>query len=282
VRQGFAAGSLPVTATSRPPYVAVLINSIHNHKFLITRFQKARYQANFIKIKYTMHVDERRNWVMKKRTKYLWNVAITLFLLIMASSQTFGSMNILLEDGRVITVPVNKNEVMGIMFDRTSVGVSGQAASSAIPVTLYWHMADDADVYLNGVPLRRYEPSFRTRGDEAPLPAFSASATLKNGDVFTVGGRRGGSYGFMLIAVDLTGRVVFKTDQQSWKVYRPGERNDWYQPGVAGSSPQVPVTVQPDPWYPQKELNKKHGNQALSIWGAPAETFCCLTATVSF
>ena len=49
----------------------------------------------------------------------------------------------------------------------------------AIPVTLYWHMADDADVYLNGSPLREYSPSFKTRGDEAPLPAFSTAACLR-------------------------------------------------------------------------------------------------------
>ena len=105
--------------------------------------------------------------------------------------------------------------------------------------------------------------------------------TLKDGDVFTVGGRRGGSCGLMLIAVDSSGRVVFKTDQQSWRVYIPGERSDWYQPGVASSSPKSPVTVQPDPWYPQKELNKKFNNIALSIWGVPSETFSYLTATVS-
>lgn len=149
------------------------------------------------------------------------------------------------------------------------------------PVTLYWHMADDADVYLNGVPLRAYEPSFRTRRDEAPLPAFSASAVLRNGDVFTVGGRRGGSYGFMLIAADASGRIVFKTDQEAWRVYLPGERFDWYLPHVAGSSPSSPVYIQPDPWYPQKELNRRFGNAALSIWGAPAQTFAYLTATVT-
>jgi hypothetical protein len=147
-------------------------------------------------------------------------------------------------------------------------GVKSQheRSSSGMPVTIYWHMADDADVYLNGSPLRDYKPSFKTRGDEAPRPAFSASATLKKGDVFTVGGRRGGSYGFMLIAVDTANRVVFKTDQK---------------PLVAASSPKVPVTVQPDPWYPQKELNKKYANVAFSIWGSPSETFCYLTATVS-
>jgi len=141
-------------------------------------------------------------------------------------------------------------------------------------------MADDADVYLNGVPLRRYEPSFKTRGDEAPQPAFSSSARLTNGDVFTVGGRRGGSYGFMLIAVDQSGRVVFKTDQNRWNVYMPGDRADWYLPAVANSSPKAPVTVQPDPWYPQKDLNRKYNNIALSIWAAPSERFTYLTSTV--
>jgi len=154
-------------------------------------------------------------------------------------------------------------------------------SSGGVPVTLYWHMADDADVYLNGTPLRVYQPSFQTRGDEAPRPAFSATATLKNGDVFTVGGRRGGSYGFMLIAVNSANRVVFKTEQTSWYVYRPGDRADWYLPQVAASSPKAPVMVQPDPWYPQKELNKKYANTALSIWGSPSERFCYLTATVS-
>jgi hypothetical protein len=155
------------------------------------------------------------------------------------------------------------------------------STTEGIAVTVYWHMADDADVYLNGKPLRYYEPSFKTRGDEAPQAAFSASAILNNGDVFTVGGRRGGSFGFMLIAVDSSDRVVFKTDQQSWKVYEPGDRADWYNQQVAMSSPTQPVTVQPDPWYPQKELNKKFGDIALSIWGAPSERFSYLTATVS-
>jgi hypothetical protein len=149
------------------------------------------------------------------------------------------------------------------------------------PVTVYWHMADDADVYLNGIPLRNYEPSFKTRRDEAPMPAFKAAAVIRTGDIFTVGGRRGGSYGFMLIATDSSGRIVFKTDPQTWRVYMPGDRTDWYQPAVAASSPSTPVTIQPDPWYPQKELNKQYGNAASSIWGLPSQTFAHLTATVS-
>jgi hypothetical protein len=150
------------------------------------------------------------------------------------------------------------------------------AGPGGIAVTVYWHMADNADVYLNGKQLRQYEPSFKTRPDEAPRPAFSAASILRNGDVFTVGGRRGGSFGFMLIAVDSTGRIVFQTDQQSWKVYEPGDHIDWFNPQIAVTSPTQPVTIQPDPWYPQKELNAKYGNKALSIWSTPANTFAYL------
>lgn len=157
---------------------------------------------------------------------------------------------------------------------------STPADASGIAVTVYWHMADDADVYLNGKPLRRYEPSFKTRPDEAPRPAFSASAILRNGDAFTVGGRRGGSFGFMLIAVDAAGKVVFQSDQQSWKVYEPGERPDWFSPSVAIASGIRPVTVQPDPWYPQKELNAKYGNKAVSIWSNPSNIFAYLYGIV--
>jgi hypothetical protein len=218
---------------------------------------------------------------MKGRMKHIWIMIIVAFTLFAISASTSGAMTVFLKDGRVVTVPVNRDDIMSISFEENPFASGDKNAVTAVPVTIYWHMADDADVYLNGKPLRRYEPSFKTRGDEAPQPAFSASVSLKDGDVFTVGGRRGGSYGLMLIAVDSSGRVVFKTDQQSWRVYIPGERSDWYQPGVASSSPKTPVTVQPDPWYPQKELNKKFNNVALSIWGVPSETFSYLTATVS-
>jgi len=172
------------------------------------------------------------------------------------------------------TTETKEANIKGDIDSTTSTGARGNA------VTVYWHMADDADVYLNGKPLRHYEPSFKTRPDEAPKPAFAASAIIRKGDVFTVGGRRGGSFGFMLIAVDSAGKVVFQSNQQSWKVYEPGDRTDWYNPQVAMSSPTQPVTVQPDPWYPQKELNAKYGNKALSIWSTPANTFAYLYGVV--
>jgi len=218
---------------------------------------------------------------MKKRNECLSVMLSTAVLVLALSACAFAGMNVFTKDGKVYSIPVNSNDIIGISFEEGPASLQGANAVAEVPVTLYWHMADDADVYLNGVPLRRYEPSFKTRGDEAPQPAFSVSAKLKNGDVFTVGGRRGGSYGFMLIAVDQYGRVVFKTDQQKWKVYMPGDRSDWYLPAVAHSSSKAPVTVQPDPWYPQKNLNQKFNNVALSVWGALSDTFSYLTATVT-
>ncbi|MCX7982149.1 MAG: hypothetical protein N2572_04470 [Syntrophales bacterium] len=202
-----------------------------------------------------------------------------LFLvsLLMGICLAQDKMVIFFKDGRSQSFDLNSIEK--IEYQPVS-GPYQKTTEKSIPVTIYWHMADNADVYLNGMPLRRYEPSFKTRRDEAPQPAFSARAVLKNGDVFTVGGRRGGSYGFMLIAVDSSDKVVFKTDQQTWKVYKPGDRPDWYLPNVAFSSPTLPVSVQPNPWPPQVELNRRYNNVATSIWGAPSEHFSYLMAVV--
>ncbi len=84
----------------------------------------------------------------------------------------------------------------------------------------------------------------------------------------------------MLIAVDENDRMVFKTDQRAWKVYEPGDRPDWYKPSVARQSPAHSVTVQNDPWYPQKTLNSKYGDTALSIWSSPDERFAYLYGVV--
>jgi len=154
-------------------------------------------------------------------------------------------------------------------------------APAGLPVTLYWHVADDADVYLNGKPLRDYTPSFKNRGDEAPHPAFSTSAVLSEGDVFTVGSRRGGSWGFMLTATDASGGVAFRTDSRSWRVYDPGERADWFEPAAAVKASSAAVSVQTDPWHPQKELNAKVDAQALSIWGNPGKGTAYLLGVVS-
>ena len=84
----------------------------------------------------------------------------------------------------------------------------------------------------------------------------------------------------MLIAVNSAGGIVFKTERESWKVYQPGDRADWFNPQVALSSPTQPITVQPDPWYPQKELNAKYGNKALPLWSTPGNTFAYLYGVV--
>ena len=220
--------------------------------------------------------------MMKFRNPVAASIALFLLFLFTVPGFCAGDGTVSMEQWLKIINPQETKKspppkTTEIKNDSESTRPSG---GQSIVVTLYWHMADDADVYLNGKPLRRYEPSFKTRPDEAPQPAFAASATLREGDVFTVGGRRGGSFGFMLIAVDAAGRVVFQTNGQSWKAYEPGDRPDWFNPQVALASSAKPVTVQPDPWYPQKELNAKYGNKALSIWNTPADTFAYLYGIV--
>jgi hypothetical protein len=208
-----------------------------------------------------------------------------LVLLISAFGQPCraADLKVVYQDGETQSIRLHQDPsaIRSIEFGGSS-ALPSSSSGPGIPVTLYWHMADDADLYLNGRPLRTYEPSFRSRGDEAPLPAFTASATVREGDVFTVGGRRGGSYGFMLIAVDDDSRVVFKSDAREWKVYEPGERPDWYLPHIARKSPSHKVTVQPDPWYPQKTLNSQYGNIAQSIWDSPDQRFAHMYGVVRF
>lgn len=151
--------------------------------------------------------------------------------------------------------------------------------SRAIDVVLHWNMADDADVYHNGKPLRRYRPDFRTRGDEA-WKVFSAKARLKRGDVFTVGGRRGGSYGFVLFALDGDGQTVWMTDEKHWQVYQPADPANWQKPSVALKSPKKPVTVKPVPWHVGDTLRKKYDSPAKSIWDAPGTRTCYLVGVV--
>ena len=170
---------------------------------------------------------------------------------------------------------------LAVLFVALATFLGGRfaCAQDGIPVTLYWHMADDADVYLNGSPLRMYEPSYRYRGDEAPHPPFSYRTTLRDGDLFTVGGRRGGSFGFMLIAVDDYGKPVFTTNTRDWSVYYPGERRDW--PVLSQYGPRRPVMVQANPWGPQRDLNQRFGYPAQSIWSDPADRFAHLVGIVA-
>ena len=150
------------------------------------------------------------------------------------------------------------------------------------PVTVYWHASENADVYLNGRPLRESLSDFKTRGNEGSKSAFSAKATLHDGDLFTVGARRGdGNWGFMLVALDAGGRAVFATDTESWKTYSPGESEDWFLPAVAGRAVSKPISIQPDLRSSQKSLARKNGGKALSIWSDPGERFTYLFGRVN-
>lgn len=146
-------------------------------------------------------------------------------------------------------------------------------------VTIHWNMADDADVYLNGKPLREYKPDFRSRRDEA-RQVFSAKAQLGVGDVFTVGGRRGGSYGFLLVAIDEKGKTVWQSDTKNWHAYVPVDAKNWYMPAVAARSPKTKITVNPKPWRVQSEMRSDMRITAQSIWPGPGTRRTCLVSIV--
>ena len=146
-------------------------------------------------------------------------------------------------------------------------------------VTIHWTIADDADVYLNGKPLREYEPDFRSRGDEA-YKTFSAKARLGIGDVFTVGGRRGGSYGFLLVAIDKNGRTVWQTDTRNWHAYVPADVKKWRLPSVAAKSKKTKVTVNPKPWHVQNKMRTELRVKAQSIWPGPGSRRAYLLSVV--
>jgi len=149
------------------------------------------------------------------------------------------------------------------------------AVRRPVAAMVYWSIADDMDVYLNGKALRDYRPDFRTRPDEA-YQSFSAQVMLARGDVFTVGGRRGGSYGFVLAAVDKGGKVLWKTDRRTWQTYVPRDLAKWYLPAVARNSRIGPVQANASPWPQQLPLIQKYSTQAPggrveAIWADPRQ-----------
>ena len=146
-------------------------------------------------------------------------------------------------------------------------------------VTIHWNMADDADVYLNGKPLREYKPDFRSRRDEA-RQIFSAKAQLGVGDVFTVGGRRGGSYGFLLVAIDKKGKTLWQSDTKNWNAYVPVDTKNWYMPAVAARSPKTKITVNPRPWRVQAKMRSDMRIEAQSIWPGPGTRSTYLVSVV--
>ena len=137
--------------------------------------------------------------------------------------------------------------------------------SPGLAVTFYWNCTGEADVYLNGKPLRYYGIGFRTR-EAPPSRVFSARRMVRNGDVITVGARRGELCGFLLVAVDDDGKVVWKTDATNWKAYFPQDEKVWWSSEVAMNSERRPVKIQSDPWPPQTRIRRRFGDTAESIW----------------
>lgn len=141
-----------------------------------------------------------------------------------------------------------------------------QVNGEGIPVRFYWHAADTADIYINGQPIKVFNPNYEVRRDEAPLEPFEMDGRIKNGDIITVGTRRGGSYGFMMIAVNRAGKVVLRTDR-NWQWYEPAMENVWFQPqAYQRSNNRRTVGVNPNPWGHQNDLVAKFGADVKAIY----------------
>jgi len=152
--------------------------------------------------------------------------------------------------------------------------------SLTTPCTMHWSCADVADVYLNGEPVCDHTQSFHSRRDEAGL-RFSREVVCKTGDVITVGARRGGSYGFLLVIVDQDGNVVWQTDRRKWKVYYPKDKRNWYEPEVAMRSRKHSPRRQREPWPPQMGIREEFDTCADSIWDDEDEMFAYFACTIS-
>lgn len=157
---------------------------------------------------------------------------------------------------------------------------AGQPETKELACTIHWSCADVADVYLNGEPLRNYGQSFIARPDEAGR-RFSDEVDIKTGDVITVGARRGGSYGFLLVVVDGGGNVVWRTDTHNWKVYYPKDKKNWFQPPKAKLSRKRTPKRQREPWAPQSDIKAEFDADADSIWDREDARFAYLTSTIN-
>jgi hypothetical protein len=156
-------------------------------------------------------------------------------------------------------------------------GKNETPAADHTAVDLYWSMADTMDIYLNGEPIRHHIPDFEHRPDEAPR-SFRRRLQLKDRDVFTVGGRRGGSWGGIMAAVDDSNRLIWQTDTEHWQIYEPlGE--PWYSPEAVEWT-HGDLHVQNDPWPPQKAIIDKFGRRITSIWGHPNQHLVYMVGVV--
>ncbi len=84
---------------------------------------------------------------MKKWAISLFTLIISVFVIMLFTYQANGGIAIFLKDGKVIQVPVNKEDIMGISFEESTGSSGNTAASSTIPVTnglLMW--LDSSDI----------------------------------------------------------------------------------------------------------------------------------------
>jgi hypothetical protein len=149
------------------------------------------------------------------------------------------------------------------------------AASGPDAVTVYWASAGTADVYINGKSLRSANPDFLTRGvaSEAAYE-YHAPATLKAGDVITVGAKKGKVAGFRLAVLDDKNRLVWQSETSNWRAYavrdaRTAKR--WFMPATAARARPIPANVAVKDFPPPAQFALPKADLADSIWFQDAD-----------
>ena len=107
----------------------------------------------------------------------------------------------------------------------------------AVSTRLYWAVAGRRTCTSTANPC---ESSCRTSGPELESDAvFMTDVVLHDGDVITVGVRCDKACGFLLVAVDPDGAVVWATDEKHWNAYVPKDPSHWWRPSVVQESPEA-------------------------------------------
>jgi hypothetical protein len=145
--------------------------------------------------------------------------------------------------------------------------------SAADAVTVYWSCAGVADVYIGGKPLREAKPDFLTREDE-PAYEYHASATLKVGDVITVGAKKGKIAGFRLAVFNAKNELVWQSETSNWRTYvirdsRSAKR--WYMPATAARARSAPVNAAAKEFPPPAQFAPPKADAGDSIWFQDAD-----------
>ncbi len=138
---------------------------------------------------------------------------------------------------------------------------------AANAVTVYWSCAGTADVYINGKPLREAKP------DDEPAYEYHAPASLKVGDVITVGAKKGKVAGFRLAVFNAKKQLVWQSETTNWRAYAVAARSAkrWYMPATAIRARSAPVNAAAKEFPPPAQFAPPKADAGDSIWFQDAD-----------